>query len=115
MFDSLFDKEKKTYEFQNINDKEEIKKIVFDYFNNYYDADDTQDVWFEKMKKMAEKYGYAANMKDYKENEDKYKGNITDIATVIRVAITTKCQSPDLYEILKVLGKERIEKRINNL
>ena len=51
-------------------------------------------------------------MKEYKQNPDKYKGNVTDITTVIRVAVTSKSQTPDLYEILKILKKDRIESRI---
>ena len=54
-------------------------------------------------------------MKDYKENPGKYKGNVADISTVIRVALTTKCMTPDLYEIMKLLGKERILKRLSML
>ena len=112
MFDELFEKEEKTYDFQNINDKDEIKNIVNEYFTNYYDENDDHETWFNKMKELAKKLGYADNMKDYKENPDNYKGNITDIATVIRVAITTQAQTPDLYEILQVLGKDSILKRI---
>ena len=54
-------------------------------------------------------------MKDYKENPEQYKGNVADISTVIRVTLTTKCMTPDLYEIMKLLGKERILKRITML
>jgi glutamyl-tRNA synthetase len=54
-------------------------------------------------------------MKAYKENPDSYKGNVADVSTVIRVALTSKDQTPDLYEIMKLLGKEEIVKRINSL
>ena len=67
------------------------------------------------MKNLADIKGYASNMKDYKENPDNYKGSITDIATVLRVAITTYAQSPDLYEILHVLGIDRVKERIKNI
>ena len=111
MYDELF--KDVNYEYQKITDKEEIKKILNLYFKEYYDINDDKDTWFSKMKEMTEKLGYAANMKDYKKNPDNYKGNIADISTVIRVSITSKSQTPDLYEILKLLGKERIEKRIS--
>ena len=62
---------------------------------------------------LSEELGYASNMKEYKENPDKFKGNVADVSTVIRVAVTTSSQTPDLYEILKLLGKDRIVKRIN--
>ena len=89
--------------------------ILNDYINNYYEVEDDKDIWFNKMKEVAEKYGYAGSMKEYKENPQKYKGNITDIATVIRVGVTTSSMTPDLYEILKILGKEELKVRINNI
>ena len=54
-------------------------------------------------------------MKDYKENPNNYKGNITDVSTVLRVALTSKANTPDLYEIMTVLGKDIIERRYNNI
>ena len=52
-------------------------------------------------------------MKEYKANPDNYKGSVADVSTVIRVATTTSSMTPDLYEILRLLGKERIEERFN--
>ena len=54
-------------------------------------------------------------MKEYKKNPDAYKGNVADVATVIRVSVTSLSMTPDLYEILKLLGIERIKDRINML
>lgn len=113
MFDEYFINSKKDYEWQNITDLILIKEIVSDYFENYYDVTDDKDTWFNKMKELAEKYGFVSNMKEYKENPDNYKGNITDIATIIRVSITKCSNTPDLYEILKILGQDRINNRIN--
>lgn len=115
MFDNFFRTNKKDYEWQKINDINKIKDILNDYIENYYSDEDDKNTWFEKIKKMAEKNGYASSMKEYKENPEKYKGNITDIATVIRVAITTCSMTPDLYEILKILGKNEIKARIKLL
>ena len=67
----------------------------------------------KNMKELTDKHGYASNMKEYKENPDKYKGSVADISTVIRVAVTSKSNTPDLYEILKLLGTDRIMNRIN--
>ena len=64
------------------------------------------------MKDLAESMGYAREVKEYKANPDTYKGHVGDISTVIRVKVTGRCNTPDLYEILKVLGKERIMKRV---
>jgi len=115
MFDELYNISDKEYEWQKINDIIEVNKILSDYFNNYYDEKDPQDIWFDKMKSLAQKYNFATNMKDYKERPNDFNGSITDIATVIRVAMTTCCQTPDLYEILKVLGTKRIMQRIERL
>ena len=90
----------------------EIKSILKTYFDNYYDCNDDKDTWFNKMKEMCDSLGYASNMKDYKKNPDNYKGSVADISTVIRVSMTTRSMTPDLYEILKLLGKDRINERI---
>ena len=112
MYDSLFEPD---YEWMKITDKSEIKNILNTYMKDYYDINDDKDTWFNKIKELATKLGYAENMKDYKKNPDNYKGNVADIATVIRVGITGKRNTPDLYEILKILGIERINKRIDML
>ena len=111
MYDELF--KDVNYEYQKVTDIDEIKKILNLYFNEYYDINDDKDTWFSKMKEMTEKLGYASNMKDYKKNPENYKGNVADISTVIRVSITSRSQTPDLYEILKLLGIDRIKTRIN--
>ena len=111
MYDELFTNLE--YEYQKITERSEIKNILNTYFNEYYDENDDKDTWFSKMKEMCDKLGFASNMKDYKKNPENYKGSVADISTVIRVSMTSKSQTPDLYEILKLLGKDRIEKRIS--
>ena len=64
------------------------------------------------MKDLAEELGYSREVKEYKANPDSYKGHVGDISTVIRVSITGRSQTPDLYEILQVLGINEIQKRI---
>ena len=115
MFEKYFDSYEVNYEWQNINDIKFIDSFLNDYLNNFYDEKDDKDQWFGKIRLLAEKYGFATSLSDYKNNPDQYKGNITDIATIIRVAITKKSNSPDLYEIMKLLGKKTIEKRINKI
>lgn len=62
---------------------------------------------------MAEKLGYAKAPKEYKNNPDAYKGHVGDVAGVIRTAVTGRRNTPDLYEIMQVLGGEVVEKRID--
>ena len=115
MYDELFDKKEKNYDYQKITDKDEIKNVVKVYFDKYYNSNDDKDTWFNKMKDACRECGYCPDMKEYKANPDNYKGSVADFSTVIRVSITTRSMTPDLYEILKLLGNERIEKRISLL
>ena len=80
----------------------------------YFTIEDKED-WFNNMKLLCDELGYASDMKVYKENPEAFKGNVADISMVLRVALTTKSMTPDLYEIMKNLGKERIVKRYQQL
>lgn len=115
MYDELFDAKVEDYQFATVNDKEEIITILDKYINDYYEETDDKETWFNKIKLLCDDLGYASDMKAYKENPDNFKGNVADVSTVIRVALTTKNQTPDLYEIMRLLGKERIKARINRL
>ena len=112
MYDDKFFASNDEYEFDKINDKEEIKKILNLYMSKYYDEADDQQTWFGKMKDMAEELGYAREVKEYKKEPEKWPGHVGDISTVLRVAITRRRNTPDLYEIMHVLGKANVEKRI---
>ena len=111
MYDEKFDKNSE-FEYQKITDKDEIEKIVKTYFEKYYDENDDKQTWFNKMKDLSEEMGYAREVKEYKANPEAYKGHVGDISTVIRVKLTGRCNTPDLYEIMQVIGKERLLKRI---
>ena len=100
------------YTFQKVTDIEEIKDILKTYSDKYFDVSDDKDTWFSKMKDLAEEKGYAREVKEYKTNPEQYKGHVGDISTVIRVALTTKHNTPDLYEIMQVLGEEIVRNRI---
>ena len=113
MFNEYFDSADREYEFKNITDRALIKEILKEYIDNYYDVSDDKETWFNKIKELAVKFGFASNMKEYKNNPEAFKGNITDIATVIRVGVTTRSMTPDLYDILRLLGKEEINRRID--
>ena len=81
-------------------------------FDKYYNSNDDKESWFNNMKLACEELGYCSNMKLYKENPSDYKGSIADFSMILRVALTTKSTTPDLYEIMKLLGIERIKYRI---
>lgn len=114
MYDDIYNHKEKKYDYQKITDINEIRSILELYLNKYLDLSN-KEVWFDNIKLLCDELGYAANMKDYKANPDNYKGNITDISTVLRVSLTSKSMTPDLYEIMNLLGRERITARYKNI
>ena len=64
------------------------------------------------MKSLCDELGYTSDMKEYKANPEAYKGSVADVSMVIRVSLTTKSMTPDLYEIMRLLGRKRIIERI---
>ena len=108
--DSMFKEENYS---KNESNKEYDTDLVIDYINNYLDLDVTNEEWFNKVREFATLNGYAASPKDYKKNPDDYKGHVGDICEAIRVMVTGRIKSPDLFSIMKVLGKERILDRID--
>ena len=113
MYDDKFFNSEVSYDYSKVCDKEEIKKILDSYINEYFDINDDKETWFNKIKDLAEKYGYAREVKEYKQNPEKYPGHVGDVSTVIRVALTGRQNTPDMYEIIKVLGHESVIKRLN--
>ena len=111
MYDKLFDKNEEEYPYQVINDKESIEKILKLYIEKYYDENDDKQTWFDKIKELAGEMGYAKEVKEFKTNPGMYAAHVGDVSTVLRVALTKRTNTPDLYEIMQVLGREEIEKR----
>lgn len=112
MYNELFDKNEEEYPFQVINDKESIEKILKLYVEKYYDENDDKQTWFDKIKELSGEMGYAKEVKEFKANPGMYTAHVGDVSTVLRVALTKRTNTPDLYEIMKVLGKEEIERRL---
>ena len=92
-------------------DKEDIKAALQKFIDSY-DENDDQTGWFEKLKDIAEQIGYARETKLYKKEPEKYKGHVGDVASFVRIAITGRQNSPDLYEVIKILGRQRMINRI---
>ncbi len=113
MYDNKFEEKERQYEFQKITDKELIKNILTLYMEKYYNENDDKQTWFDKIKDLSEELGFAREVKEYKQEPEKWPGHVGDISTVLRVALTSRSNTPDLYEIMQVLGKDRIEKRFN--
>ena len=81
-------------------------------FLETYDAADPMNVWFDKIKAIADELGYASDMKAYKADPSAFKGNVADISAFIRLAVTGKQNAPDLYTVMQILGEERTRARI---
>jgi medium-chain acyl-[acyl-carrier-protein] hydrolase len=71
-----------------------------------------EDETFDKIKELAVEMGYAGEVKEFKANPGMYKAHVGDVSTVLRVALTARTNTPDMYEIMQVLGKNRIAKRL---
>ncbi len=113
MYDELYNHQ--NIDFKLVNNSEKYKEIINLYISKYYDNTDDKKNWFRKIKELATEVGYASEMSLYKQNPEEYLGNVADISNILRIALTTKTTTPDLYQIMKLLGKDRIEKRFENL
>ena len=78
------------------------------------DLNDSKDEWFEKIKSICPLVGCTPNVKEFKQEPEKFKGHVGDISTIIRVALTGRTNTPDLYEITRLLGADRVRARIEN-
>ena len=90
----------------------EGKEIVSAFVKTYNPAD-TKEEWFAKMLEVAEAFGYAKNGKVYKAEPEKYKGDVSAVVKIFRILLTGKPQSPDLYSVMNVMGKDRVMKRLS--
>lgn len=90
--------------------KKDFEKVLREY-KKYLNLS-SKEVWFENIKKMSAELGYATDNKDFKANPDKYKGNVATVCEYIRVAITGRKNSPDLFEIMSLLGEKEVLQRM---
>jgi len=105
---------KPNYKFQLGNvDKQKLIEFLEFYAQNYVESVDNSS-WFEDLKEKANKFNFADN-KTYKLNPTAYAGNVGDASKFIRLAITDRENSPELYSIMKILGEKECKTRIQNL
>lgn len=97
--------------FQTSLNIDEIRSIL-ERYRNSYEAIDSREKWFSKIVKIAEDLGFAPDIKTYKKYKSKYRGHVGEISQVVRYAITGRTQTPDLYEIMVILGAEECNKRL---
>lgn len=111
MYDDKFLEVSQEYPYQVVNEKQEIEKILKLYLEKYYDPSDDKQTWFDKIKELAGEMGYAKEVKEFKANPDQYKAHVGDVSTVLRVALTGRTNTPDMYEIMQIMGKDSMTKR----
>ena len=108
--DSMFEEENYS---KYDGDKTYDVELISDYIDNYLDLDVSNEDWFNGVREFAIKNGYASSPKEYKNNPEGFKGHVGDICEAIRVILTGRTKSPDLYSIMKILGKDKIKQRID--
>ena len=106
-YDELFGRTEAFPEAENIPE-------ILGAFADGYSEQDEQDVWFDKIKAIADRYGYASDMKAYKENPEGWKGSVADVSNFIRIAVTGRSSSPDMFAVMRILGSDRVTGRIRN-
>ncbi len=92
--------------------KEDAKAILEKYIGEFSLSDD-KDQWFARIKDMCEPLGFTPNVKEFKKNPEAFKGHVGDVSTVIRIALTSRKNTPDLYSIMQLLGEDEIKSRLN--
>ena len=108
-FDEIFDNNLEMPE----NITADMAKEILEAYINVYNENDTKDEWFQRMKDLCEPLGYTPNVKEFKKNPEAFKGHVGDVSTVIRVAVTGRRNTPDLYSIMSLLGKDKVMERLN--
>ena len=116
MFRPYFNNNKiEDFEIENLTqDYASNMKLVLNAYKKVYRETDKQ-TWFEDIKAMAAELGFATDNKLYKQNPEAYKGNVADVCAMIRIALTGRKNSPDLYEICSIIGIDEINARIDKL
>ena len=89
-----------------------VIRAALEAFLASYDPADEQNVWFDKIKAVADSLGFASDMKAYRATPEQYPGSVADISMFLRIAVTGKQNSPDMYEVMRVLGADRVRARI---
>jgi len=81
-------------------------------YSQEFNENDSYEEWYERVKDFASRNGYASEVKLYKENPENYKGHVGDICEMIRFTLTGRTKTPDLYQLLSILGSANLKKRV---
>lgn len=92
-----------------------LVKTVLEKYLAAYDFADDSNTWFNKVKSITEEIGFTTDMKAYKADPSAFPGTVADVSTMIRLAITGKTNSPDLYTVTQILGHDRTVSRVQQV
>jgi len=92
-------------------DKEFLKHFLLELSSKMaYGADES--TWWNSVKTVAGDNGFALANKDFKAHPENYKGSVSEAAEILRVALTCSSQSPNLHEVIEILGKQEVKRRL---
>ena len=112
-FDSLFQKRLTAAVNEELRDVDYVeRKLACDAMLQELNWLDDQPTWLNKLRQAAARAGYAPDNQTYQQNPGGYKGSIADFAKIIRVQLTAKNRTPDLYAIMQVMGEQRVRRRL---
>ena len=112
MYDEPFTSGDVVYEYQLIHESDELRELFALYLAEYYDPADGRDAWFERVKDLAERLGYAREVKIWRKAKDEWPGHVGDVSTALRVGLTGRAATPDLHGIMRAMGEERVRARL---
>ena len=112
MYDDYFSDMKFNVEYDERFSKDLLIEILTDY-KQIFDINKSQEEWFSDMREIAINKGFAKRPKDYKKNPDEYIGHIGDFAEILRLATCAKSSTPNFYDVLRILGHNKVKNRLN--
>lgn len=97
---------------ENVTAEDAVEILIK--YKEIYDTNDNHSEWFAKIRDLGESYGYTPKVKEYRKNPENFKGHVGDVAGLIRIAVTSRTNTPDLYAILATLKQQEVEKRLDD-
>lgn len=114
-YDDVYDTiNKETLEWNPVMNKKDIKAVLKDYYDSI-DLSLDEESWFNSIKELAVRHNFADNIKIWKKDKEAYKGHVGDVSEFLRIALSGRKNSPNLYYVIQILGKEKVQQRIETI
>lgn len=92
----------------------DIKEVLQDYAKTM-NLNLSEEEWFTSIKELAVRHNFADNIKLWKKDKEAYKGHVGDVSEFLRIALSGKKNSPNLYYVMQILGKDKVKERIEKV